>query len=637
MHGFPHNGEASTFPDASLFDAALAMPQQLAADLGIAPPTVVSQRDVPGWTRAAIPLLARRGITGLSIGAGQPPGMPDTPPIFVWRDLASGTEVVVTYESGYGAASKSARQNATVFVLPSGIAFAAGWNGDNQGPPPIADQADDFASIRTLFPNATVKASTLEDFFNEANRPEVKAALPVVTAEIGDGWIYGVPSDPLKNSMLLEAARQRRACVESGVCNVSTPGLRACDRLLMKVPEHTWGVASQIFLPDYENWTNVQFDTARQSQLHTGFLNDTSQSHADYNTTINSWIEQRTFVTGAAAVLASEHPALSRSMIAAFAALREVHPPSTINHAPVLSSDTFVCGTVRVKFDSRGAVAMLSANGVEWASEQHPLGLFQYRTYDNEDYNVFLQDFASRVDGPGCGGYHPGSVDDSNCKNFRKPNVSSASPQQRALVPSLSALYRADPSSTEGCQFVAELEMDVSAHTNAGAPERIVLGVNVTADHVYWEVVQVNKRPTRLPEASFFSFNPAPAAMQPSGWRIAVLGSADIDPVDVLGGGPGGGATNASVYGGSPHLRGIERATWTSALGHSADISSLDVPVACLGEPTPFPSPRTAPPNMTAGVHYNIHQNIWNTNYVLFYPFDPADHNIRSRFEINLK
>ena len=62
FHAFPHNAETAAFPDAGLFDAALAMPQALAAELGIAAPTAVSQRDVPGWTRAAIPLLARRGI-----------------------------------------------------------------------------------------------------------------------------------------------------------------------------------------------------------------------------------------------------------------------------------------------------------------------------------------------------------------------------------------------------------------------------------------------------------------------------------------------------------------------------------------------------------------------------------------------
>jgi hypothetical protein len=61
--------------------------------------------------------------------------------------------------------------------------------------------------------------------------------LPVVTKEIGDGWIFGVPSDPLKNAQFREASRQRLACVESGECDVTSPEMRAFDRLLVKVPE----------------------------------------------------------------------------------------------------------------------------------------------------------------------------------------------------------------------------------------------------------------------------------------------------------------------------------------------------------------------------------------------------------------
>ena len=36
------------------------------------------------------------------------------------------------------------------------------------------------------------------------------------------------------------------------------------------------------------------------------------------------------------------------------------------------------------------------------ADDSHPLGLFEYQTFDNEDYNVFLADFTTRVNGE-CG------------------------------------------------------------------------------------------------------------------------------------------------------------------------------------------------------------------------------------------
>jgi hypothetical protein len=276
LHAFPHDGEASYYPDSSLFESALEIAERLAKEVGFAPPISVSQRDVPGWTRAALPLLQKHGIVGLSFGAGTPPGKPDVPPLCVWRDEASGAEVVLTYETGYGGDS-------TVFVLPNGVALAVAWQGDNTGPAPLEDVAGFYAQVKQKYPGAHVSASTFDEFFKVANEPAVKAQLPVVTEEIGDGWLYGVPSDreclslslvhfslarvcsdylilsppaiaalpsvALKNAQFREASRQRLACLQSGTCDAASPAMRAFDRLLIKVPEHTWGVAQSWFLP----------------------------------------------------------------------------------------------------------------------------------------------------------------------------------------------------------------------------------------------------------------------------------------------------------------------------------------------------------------------------------------------------
>jgi hypothetical protein len=181
MHAFPHDGEASYYPDVSIFEAALQLTFDISDRLKTPRPTAVSQRDVPGWTRATLPTLNAHGIRGLSFGAGVPPGKPDTPPVFLWRDEASGAEVVTTYETAYGTA-------ATVFVLPNGVAFAACWMGDNTGPPSLDFVKTSLSTIQTQFPSAHVHTSTLDAFFDVANKPAVKRMLPVVTAEIGDGW-----------------------------------------------------------------------------------------------------------------------------------------------------------------------------------------------------------------------------------------------------------------------------------------------------------------------------------------------------------------------------------------------------------------------------------------------------------------
>ena len=40
---------------------------------------------------------------------------------------------------------------------------------------------------------------------------------------------------------------------------------------------------------------------------------------------------------------------------------------------------------------------------------------------------------------------------------------------------------------------------------------------------------------------------------------------------------------------------------------------------------------------MGFGVSYNIYNNIWNTNYVLWYPFVKGDENVMSRFRAEVR
>ena len=60
---------------------------------------------------------------------------------------------------------------------------------DGSGPAPLEDVVDFYAQVKRKYPEAQVSASTFDEFFKVANEPAVKAQLPVVTEEIGDGWL----------------------------------------------------------------------------------------------------------------------------------------------------------------------------------------------------------------------------------------------------------------------------------------------------------------------------------------------------------------------------------------------------------------------------------------------------------------
>lgn len=103
------------------------------------------QRDVPGLTRGALPVMAAAGVRALSVGvnAGSaPPGVPlDTP--FIWRDMASNASLLAMWHAGgYGGTCRDAASGVEVVigcrqdcVAVPGLAHVMcySWRADNQG------------------------------------------------------------------------------------------------------------------------------------------------------------------------------------------------------------------------------------------------------------------------------------------------------------------------------------------------------------------------------------------------------------------------------------------------------------------------------------------------------------------------
>ena len=269
---FPFNAEPEML-SATMFDAGLNLTFEQDRLVGHAPRQTISVRDVPGLTRAAIPLMVKRGVRAVSVGENGACASVNVPSSFVWRDPESATEILALFHpGGYGewpppkfnpgtavatdndsddgAASiryDEATQTATVdpahdcaFVPHSGVAICYAWRGDNAGPARSTAEVDAiYDSLEATFPHATVVASDSFDDFVQDVQPFLRY-LPVVEKEIGDTWIMGASSDPVKVALFRAASRVRAACL--GNCSEETePNIHAFDRLLLKVSEHTWG------------------------------------------------------------------------------------------------------------------------------------------------------------------------------------------------------------------------------------------------------------------------------------------------------------------------------------------------------------------------------------------------------------
>ena len=199
-HAFPHNAELAA-AGQGMVRAGLKLTHALDARFGLAPKRTLSQRDVPGITRAALPLLAEAGVGFISIGTNNGPYKPvSLPNAFVWRDPGSGAEAVVSWHSmGYGSIGDGGSNGTGAWEdcndggegCEDGLAEPAylripgyeqalvlDWKSDNTGPPgcdrDTASGADlagngssfcnltagvaavlaDYATVQQLFPRA---------------------------------------------------------------------------------------------------------------------------------------------------------------------------------------------------------------------------------------------------------------------------------------------------------------------------------------------------------------------------------------------------------------------------------------------------------------------------------------------------
>ena len=569
--------------------------------------TVLSQRDVPGLTAAAIPFLLAQGISSITVGVNPGSAPPAVPDLFLW-DYNGHQIIAMWHPGGYPLNPGSSITAAgglslkdVVISNASSEVLAFAFRTDNSGPPTSVQEILTYYEILGgEFPGALVTASTFEDFVNTLDR----STLPVVSGEVGDTWIQGVGSDPLKMSQYRAASDALTQCFNDEKCSFDDPEVINATRFLVKLPEHTWGLPS---VYDNVNWTNNMFETARKGR--------------HYQDCQNSWLEQRLFLN-LTLEACSGHPLHDYIM----ASLEQLIPqvPSLKDYYIVTPNESFSLfgGAVNVAFDSEGGWIyqldyVISSRTHHLASKTNPLAFLTYHTYNESDFEYFN----SLYDYYGNAGYD-------------KPNSTiNAHPKSAMYKSSLESLYR---SMANPADFIAKFTFDPVTHSYYGSPSEVWMHYTFTSSkqaHVGLkvEVVMINKTATRLAEATMLSFQP----MKPtntSTWNGFVYKISNSTPIDM----------HSVVRNGSQLQHVAQQVLLNETSGElSLILLSQDTPLICpilstTGSPTPFPAPLTPlGSNSIQGIAFNIHNNIWNTNYPLWYPFLPSDENIKLRFQLD--
>jgi Domain of unknown function (DUF5054) len=569
-HALPFSWQTELM-DPSMISGGLSLSQSLDRRFGRTT-TGAKMTDVPGHTRGLIGPLSAGGVKFLDIGVNGASTPAAVPPLFVWKDL-KGASLVVMYHHEYGAVMR---------VPGSDLAIAIVVADDNSGPHKPDQIAKTCAELKHQFPNAQIIPTNLTEIANAVE--PFQTNLPAVKQEIGDTWIHGVASDPLKLARYREVARLRQAWLAQQKLHAGDPTDLALLRHLLLEVEHTWGTDTKTWL-DFDHYT--PHDLAEM--LHT----------KNYEVVQYSWAEKRQDLFDGIAALPVPLRDQARTAVQQLEAT-EPHLSNPSSHSGGKEWET--AHFVLALDPGTGAIYRLRSkrSGWEWASADHPLALFSYQTLSPEDYARFFANYVI-------------STADWAKKDFGKPNIERFGAEHRDWLPSLAELQIEEDA--EAHRMLARLQIvDAEALQSGRAafPERMYLEfVLPKAEPVinlnfYW----FQKRATRLPEALWLTFDPIVSGQQ--GWTMDKSGE-QVSPFDV-------------VSSGNRHMHAVSTGFSHTSEKHSIFVETLDAPVIALGEKSPL-NFSTSQPDLAGGVHCNLFNNAWGTNYIMWFA-----ENVRFRF-----
>jgi Domain of unknown function (DUF5054) len=565
-HALPFSWQTEMM-SPSMIEGSLALSQSLDKRFGTVT-TGAKMTDVPGHTRGLIAPLAKHRVTFLEIGVNGGSTPAQLPPLFSWKG-ETGETLDVMYHHEYGGVA---------CVPRSDLALVTDVRGDNSGPNTLEEIDTIYAALAARFPNAEIRAASLTEMAN-ALAP-YRDHLPIITQEIGDTWIYGCASDPLKVARFRALSRLRESWIASGALKIGDANDLQFLRHALLEAEHTWGTDTKTWL-DFENY--LPSDLA--GKLDT----------KNYKVVEFSWIEKRQDLLDGIATLPE---ALREEAELAVAGVNPAWPTISPLARPVDAGKTIETDHFVIGIDAKtGAIVRLKskATGREWASEKNPIGLFTYQTLSQDDYQRFIASYLT-------------TKADWAQKDFGKPNIERFGAKSQEWH-----AQRVDvrTEETEGAhRIVIRLRFNDDEAFQSGRaafPREAYLELLLpkATPEIDLRFSSFGKPATRMPEALWLTLNPVVDDVK--NWKLDKSGEW-ISPFDV-------------VESGNRHMHCLLQGFAYDPGGHRFAVDTLDAPVVALGERTPLLFSNDQP-DLSKGIHSCLFNNAWGTNYIMWYGED---------------
>ena len=545
-----------------LFDWGLTIAQGLNEKFGLQN-IAAKMTDVPGHTIAIVPLLARKGIKYLHIGVNTSSRLPKVPAIFRWQ--LGEDEIIVHYAGGYGADQ----------ALSTGVALEFFHTNDNMGPPSREALEAFYAKMEAKYPNAHIEAGTLDEFAREVL--PLWESLPIITEEIGDTWIHGVATDPVKTS------RYRRALA-------LLPGdapAEAMENLLLTA-EHTWGMDTKLHLRDYKNYEKDAFRAARAADIvPMDAMGATEREqalealvrrdhpheflqNAAYSRFAASHAEQRAYVEKALNALADTEAALSWKA-----------PEIPEDLSSYIPGTSMTMGKWEFTLGENGQLTNLRhASGFTGGS----IGAFHYQRFGAVTVSDCLERYGRDME-----------ENRYWCEfDFGKPGLPYTSIQEDRMDHPIPKGFTAAEDT-----LTLFLRGPEEACEAAGCPRDIRIQYRFAENEIHMTIYLLDKDAMRAPEAMWVHMNP----MESDGWLLRKMGRL-LSPTRVLSGG-------------NRQMHAVENLELPGVM----KLGSVDAPLVSVARPNLYAVDDVIE-DVKKGFWFCLFNNRWGTNFPQWFEED---------------
>ncbi|WZL80611.1 DUF5054 domain-containing protein [Vallitaleaceae bacterium 9-2] len=583
-HGIPFTTHTELM-DSTLLNYGLSYSQKL--DAMFNQKTIAAKMtDVPGHTIGIIKHLVKAGIKYLHIGVNPASKMPHVPKAFLWRDQ-EGREIIVNYSNVYG-------ESLCIDGLDDILTFCHA--GDNCGYLDRQTIEKEYARVQETYGECEVYGSTLDAYAKAAW--EQRHILPVVTEEIGDTWIHGVATDPIKVANYKTLLKLKDQWIKNGdIVKDSQQYCGFMDNLLL-VCEHTWGMDLKKYLPDYKHYAKEDFMRARAIDDvencvtdKYGFITPFTYNEVNkrgYKVIEQSWKEQREYIQKAVSSLDIAQQQEANK------ACQTDNSMNTEGFDSIIPGKEYVFMENQIVFGADGSIIKLvDGKEQEIAGTDNPIGRFLYEKIGVADYEAWF------------GKYMDTKENYRWCiSDFSKPGyefVDDAYERECFYPFGIDLCYQQKKTHVLA---VMKLAMEPRACEVYGCPREINIAYRIYAHKIEINLSWKKKDISRIPEASWLII--APKIDNKYQYKLNKLDS-EVSCYNV-------------VRDGAKKLHCTEYVTYDGADKHMK-ITPIHTPLVGIGSSN-FLQFDNVVGDLDRGFYFNIHNNVWGTNFPMWFGED---------------